>query len=471
MHYITMTKVIHQIWFQGSSNVPEKYHANLKANIDLNKTWVHHLWDSQDIRDACRRFSPEALRAHDACEHMHQKIDLGRYMMLYHHGGMSIDMDARCVRPLDEFLPLVPEGTDIVLSETSMPTWLLRLYGTRFNNAQIYCPRPHSQFIKYVILECIRRILDLSNAYTQLRPYETIQYTTGPTMFFDVYRTVSTMDIPIFQAPSMYFEPCSTFQDQCNITPETFIYHEMHQTWVSTKEKTIIRVIRAAIRGPARYISILVCLGLSYLAISKGTRVYGKSLLWFLFGFLFHGLMVVWNDERFAFRSKGSDQPNFDILHRFLPRLGKTQNSTVQALLIGLCIISAIFVFFHDRRYASVYLQMMALTLFVRGVLVVTTVPPKTDIQMCTKMTTQKMFGSGCNDKWISLAVVSLVISLIMAHRISRGQHSMVFSVLAVTGSMIPILTRQHYTTDVVMSYLWVVFLWSDLLPFQGRLP
>lgn len=473
-----MTKIIHQIWFQGKESVPDRYQKNIYENQKLNSSWNHYIWKDEDLREACRNFSENALKAYDSCPYMFQKIDLGRYVMLYHHGGMSIDMDARCIKPLDDFLPMIPPSTDIVVSEMSVPTILSRLYGIRFNNAQIYCPKPKSQFLAYVIDECIHRILMLQKENDAISEYEAIQYTTGPVMFFDVYRSAESEGLHILKLPSEYFEPCSLFESSCEPTSETFIIHEMHQSWTSPREKLFAQLARWMNRNRFVFaLSVLLGIFIIKFTIQLGIQRYGSPILWFLLTFLTHGIMVIWNDEQFSTKRQQKTKSTHDILHNRFPALSSKQKHRLNSLLRLLCILLVAFVFIKlPPSYGSVFLLMMAWTLLIRGIMVISTFQPRTNIQSCAKMTNRKLFGNACNDKWMSLELVSILIVMLLVSYYSKKHNTkhvlqvgvLTFSVLF--GSITPILTRQNYTIDIVITYFWVALLWSKWFSFQSRL-
>ena len=66
-------------------------------------TGKHMKWDEQSLRTECEKFSPEALDKFQQFTNMIQKVDFGRYIVLYNYGGVSVDCDAECLRPLDKF--------------------------------------------------------------------------------------------------------------------------------------------------------------------------------------------------------------------------------------------------------------------------------------------------------------------------------------------------------------------------------
>lgn len=214
-------KVTHQIWFQGWDQVPDKYLGYIESVSILNPKWEHKQWDDKKLRKECRLFSPEALAKYDSYKHMIQKIDFGRYIVLYNHGGISIDIDAECLKPLDK-IPGI-DRWDLLVSKsatTRLENWFSTAgkFGdlTMMNNAMIACSKNNplmKQFIEFVI--------EIENDESE--EISQILMTTGPlalTIFFNHFLD----DVCILD--SEIAEPLGT------VTHRTVINHVSATTWV-----------------------------------------------------------------------------------------------------------------------------------------------------------------------------------------------------------------------------------------------
>jgi mannosyltransferase OCH1-like enzyme len=151
-------KTTHQIWFQGWKNLPEKYTKNVQSLRNLNENWEHLTWDEDSLRIECEKFSPEAAAKFDNFGHMMRKIVFGRYVVLYHYGGISIDCDAECLRPLDKIPGIKTESLIISKSpfkfEDDMSLRGLNKDLIMFNCATIACTKKNpimKQFIEFLI--------------------------------------------------------------------------------------------------------------------------------------------------------------------------------------------------------------------------------------------------------------------------------------------------------------------------------
>src|SRR5271166_3819149 len=95
-------KIIHSIWFQGWDSLPEKYYENIASVGRHNPDWQYIKWDSESIRNLIRGLGDDYLQKYDDFKVMHQKIDFGRYAIIYAHGGVSVDTDVFALKGFDE---------------------------------------------------------------------------------------------------------------------------------------------------------------------------------------------------------------------------------------------------------------------------------------------------------------------------------------------------------------------------------
>lgn len=221
-------KVTHQIWFQGWAQLPEKYHADTEKLSILNQNWEHKKWDEESLRSECEKFSPEALAKFDSFDKMIQKVDFGRYVVLYLHGGVSIDCDAECLRPLDKIPGLYKY--DLILGKNSLTKLENRVasFGLSkdlviINNATLCCSKENpimKHFIEFLIQnESWNEDLLLD---TQLK--------TGPlilSVFFNKYLD----DVLILD--SDIFEPFG------NVNKRTILNHRYDQSWTGFGAKPV----------------------------------------------------------------------------------------------------------------------------------------------------------------------------------------------------------------------------------------
>lgn len=253
---MTVPKITHQIWFQGWDQLPYKYHEDVEKLSILNQNWEHKKWDEKSLRAECEKFSPEALAKFDGFINMIQKIDFGRYIVLYNYGGVSIDCDVECRRPLDKTPGI--DRYDLIVSKNSLTNLENKVasFGLSkdlviINNATICCS-PENPIMKKLI-----EFLIENESWNEDLLLDT-QLKTGPlilSVFFNKYLD----DILILD--SDVFEPFG------NINKRTILNHKYDQSW--TGFGTIPITIYKFIKNNLIWILLIIILMIKFLVFRK----------------------------------------------------------------------------------------------------------------------------------------------------------------------------------------------------------
>lgn len=206
-------KLIHQIWFQGWDQLPSKYVSNVESVIAANPDWKHIKWDQDSIRPVVAALGAQYLLVYDSFKLLHQKVDYGRYAILYTYGGVSVDIDARAIRSLDNTPSL--STSNFIVSWNSAKNFV--------NNATIFVSEKNPlmlQFLGSITANCPMVGGD----------FACIQNTTGPTAFNkfvqDHLSSITILD-------NSYFEPCSGHDKYCELGPNAIVDHQHAGSWLS----------------------------------------------------------------------------------------------------------------------------------------------------------------------------------------------------------------------------------------------
>lgn len=234
-------KCIHQIWFQGAERVPPQYKENVMLLKSMNPGWKHIVWDETSLRKECAKLGKDVLASFDSCEVMHQKIDLGRYVVVYLHGGISIDMDVKALRPLDSW-ECLPQINTLAVSRTSLNV-VESLISTRFksttetNNAVVMAPPRNSSLRSIIayVCTCISR-----ERGKKISEMAMVNITTGPAAFAAALKQLPRSSF--IMLPSKYFEPCAGQDTACIPTHEAIIFHEQDWSWMDKNTKNGARI-------------------------------------------------------------------------------------------------------------------------------------------------------------------------------------------------------------------------------------
>jgi mannosyltransferase OCH1-like enzyme len=107
-------KVLHQIWL-GEKPLPDEFARYRQTWLDHHPSWEHHLWTEDNL--------PTDLRRPEARERLRlpaERSDILRLEVLWRHGGVYVDTDFECHKPLD---PLI-EGLDFFTAKLKPHTWV-----------------------------------------------------------------------------------------------------------------------------------------------------------------------------------------------------------------------------------------------------------------------------------------------------------------------------------------------------------
>jgi hypothetical protein len=91
-------RVIHQIWI-GPDPLPDAHRRWIETWRAHHPEWEHRLWTEENLpEDPIRPEVLERLRAPV------ERTDILRLEILFRHGGVYVDTDVECLRPIDDVL-------------------------------------------------------------------------------------------------------------------------------------------------------------------------------------------------------------------------------------------------------------------------------------------------------------------------------------------------------------------------------
>lgn len=93
-------KTFHQIWINDERpELPDEFKRLRDTWLEHHPAWHYRVWnlDNLDFEPRCADLLPK-------CQHPAQMADLLRMEILFEHGGVYVDTDFECLRPLDTLL-------------------------------------------------------------------------------------------------------------------------------------------------------------------------------------------------------------------------------------------------------------------------------------------------------------------------------------------------------------------------------
>jgi mannosyltransferase OCH1-like enzyme len=181
--------IVHQIWLDHM-NVPQKWTEARNKTIQMNPSMKHMLWTSKEIEPFLVQEYPWFVETYLAYSYLSQKVDAARYFIVYHYGGVYMDMDF-IVNV--SFVEIYDKYT-VRNYECAFPaTW-----PSGISNALFACNK-HSRFMKFVTSN-----LQNSDRWYVL-PYATAMWSAGPRFLTKCMGAYPDQSKTIFVLPIYYF--------------------------------------------------------------------------------------------------------------------------------------------------------------------------------------------------------------------------------------------------------------------------
>jgi hypothetical protein len=145
--------IIHQVWhrIREPSAIPAELAPLPGTWRRHHPGWDYRLWTNEDSRRFVAAHYPDLLPVYDSYGYAIQRADAIRYCVLHRFGGVYVDMDIECLRPIDGLL----DGHAMVL--TREPQVHARYLGldTLLSNA-FMAARPGHPFLAEIVEDLVR---------------------------------------------------------------------------------------------------------------------------------------------------------------------------------------------------------------------------------------------------------------------------------------------------------------------------
>ena len=102
-------KLIHQTWKERQ--VPPSHAAYQQSWLTHHPAWEYRLWTDADNRAFLAQHYAWFLPIYDYYPQPIMRVDAVRYFILYHYGGLYVDLDFESLQPVDDYLA----SNDIVI--------------------------------------------------------------------------------------------------------------------------------------------------------------------------------------------------------------------------------------------------------------------------------------------------------------------------------------------------------------------
>lgn len=167
-------RVIFQTW--EDENIPEKWRDAQRSVIEKNPNWTYVLITNADRERIISESFPHLLPLFRSFKHNIMRADMIRYIVLYLHGGIYLDLDFVAVHSFDEIH--LPKGTDVGLVRSPNSKGM-------FTNAFMVA-RPGCPFW----LACLEEIQKEKSPLLTFTKHLEVMTTTGPLMLTHVAESI-----------------------------------------------------------------------------------------------------------------------------------------------------------------------------------------------------------------------------------------------------------------------------------------
>mgnify|MGYP001167578813 CR=1 FL=1 len=240
-------KIIHQIWYQDNStnnfninyvSIPSQFKNTVKKLININPEYKYYFWNNINIKLFIKKYYPEFYKLFLDCKFMIQRIDLAKYLIIYHYGGFYIDMDCEPIKNLNQFLNKFKNHKLLYVSRTpkfnNLENYVIKLmYNFKtdnyfINNGIIISPKKHD-FLKYLLKNIPKYMYNNKDYF-----YNSIVFNTfGPSSFTNL---IIKYKKGIYILENKYFEPCYGKDIKCSVDKETILFHQHRSLWIKNKD-------------------------------------------------------------------------------------------------------------------------------------------------------------------------------------------------------------------------------------------
>jgi len=175
----TIPRYIHQIWISSINNeeMYDKFRIASNACINLHSNYNYTLWTHEKILIWLKNHYSWFLPVYQSYQYDMQRIDAMKYLLLFHFGGIYIDLDIKC-KVQDLITAMLP------LNKRDNEPDIIFHMGTEgiAANTDIIATKKFHPFFKLAVNQ-----LKSANRWFYLY-HLTIILSAGPTFLYGIYR-------------------------------------------------------------------------------------------------------------------------------------------------------------------------------------------------------------------------------------------------------------------------------------------
>ena len=188
-HVNGFPKIMHHI-FEKLDGKPRKkeWEDAHKSCMSMSSDFKHMMWNTSTIRQFLLKEYSWFVPTFDSYKYPVQRFDVARYFLLYHYGGVYIDMDIYCREQLSAVISSFPQNSRVILRAThpanDVATSLL--FGHTKNTFFYFVTQrlqgaKHDSFLPYISIMFSTGPRFLSNSYYDYEHFSQFKSQLGRT--------------------------------------------------------------------------------------------------------------------------------------------------------------------------------------------------------------------------------------------------------------------------------------------------
>ena len=175
-------RIIHHVC-DYPNGIPENLLALAATWKKHHPDWEQRFWDRRQMEEFVHTVCPDFEPCYRTFPHNVQRWDAIRYLILYHIGGMYVDLDYECFRPFDAVL----SGRNCYVATEPALHADFNEVPVMLNNA-LMAAVPGDKFMAKVIDELKNLSLD---SFAHMERWRFVLQTTGPLMLTRIYESLT----------------------------------------------------------------------------------------------------------------------------------------------------------------------------------------------------------------------------------------------------------------------------------------
>ncbi|KAI0081708.1 hypothetical protein K474DRAFT_1132978 [Panus rudis PR-1116 ss-1] len=205
-------RILHQSW--KSETLPTRWVNVSQSCRDMNPDYEYKLWTDASGREFIAENYPWFLDTYDGYTYTIQRADAIRYFILYHFGGVYLDLDIGCTQPLDPLLVY--------------PVILPKTIPVGVSNDLMFAEKGHP-----FMAQTMHNLVTFDHSW--VLNYPTVMFSTGPMFLSAQYGLYTSSHPPTPEQPGgeVRILPKSLYGKNAKPeeAPHTFFTHYYGSSW------------------------------------------------------------------------------------------------------------------------------------------------------------------------------------------------------------------------------------------------